>query len=279
MKQTLTAERDIVIFDCDGVFYSWRHYNKGQKDLFPSDPMHHAKRFCAEIKAEVVPLLLPVLTRDEAAILGKRSYEETGDGLHYFVELASRHGFDPEEFREQLHRVYHQLQFQRVAKDYPELLEPCAESSLHLQALGSRVNFGVLSQSCRDNWLKPLLGSKNILNHIKPEYLFGFKEFGWNEKSVSAKGLGIIMDAMEADPSRVVFVEDTKKNLYHVKKEYPDALTAHVSDWQTATPEDDYIDLSVDTTLDFLRRLRDTHMDMTPHCRIENKPRALSLTP
>ncbi|PZO88843.1 MAG: hypothetical protein DI626_00785 [Micavibrio aeruginosavorus] len=276
MKQALTAERDIVIFDCDGVFYSWRHYAKGASDTVPSDPMHHAKRFCAEVKADVVPLLLPVLTRDEAAILGKRSYEETGDGLRYFVELATQHGFDANEFREQLHIAYHQLQFKRITESYPEVLAPCLESGQHMQALASGgVNFGVLSQSCRDNWLKPLLGSKNILNHIKPEHLFGFKEFGWNEKSINAKGLGIIMDVMEADPSRVVFVEDTKKNLYPVKAEYPDVLTVHINDWHMPTPEDDYIDVAVDTTLDYMRLHRAARV---PQPAVKAQPRPMSLT-
>lgn len=254
MKQVLSAQRDTVIFDCDGVFYSWNVFGGMEK----------AMDFCAVVKAEVTALLLPFLSAQEAAAIGKRSFEQTGDGLKYFVDIAEENGMDGVEFREQMHILYHQRQMMRVRETVPALLTPCVETSQHLYALGRRVQFGVLSQGCRDNWITPLFEEKGIGDYFKPANIFGFREFGWNEKSASAKGLGIIMNAMEVDPSRVVFVEDTKKNLRPVKEEFEDVVTVHLADWQAPAPEDDYIDVAVASNLEFLRMLRTAHLGMTP---------------
>ena len=74
----------------------------------------------------------------------------------------------------------------------------------------------------------------------------------------------MIMDGMGADPSRVVFVEDTMANLRPVKESYKEVVTVHLSDWQTASPEDDYIDLCFSSNLEFLRALRAAHPAMAP---------------
>lgn len=254
MKKVLSAHRDIIIFDCDGVFFSW--------NLFGG--MEKAKDFCGNVKVEVLSHLLPILNAKEVAAIGRRSYEETGDGLKYFVDIAERNGMDGAEFREQMYTLYHQVQFKHARERVPGLLAPCFESSRHLIALGNRVQFGILSQSCREHWVKPLLEEKGISRCFKPDNIFGFREFGWNEKSVSAKGLGMIMDGMGADPSRVVFVEDTMANLRPVKESYKEVVTVHLSDWQTASPEDDYIDLCFSSNLEFLRALRAAHPAMAP---------------
>jgi FMN phosphatase YigB (HAD superfamily) len=255
MKQALTEQRDTVIFDCDGVFYSWNIFGG----------MDGAKDFCAKIKVEVIALLLPFLSAKEVVEIGKRSYEETGDGLRYFVDIAIKHGMDGDAFREEMHTLYHQQQLLHVRERVPQLLAPCPESTQHLAALRNRIRYGMLSQGCRDNWLRPLLNAKGVLDYFNPNHLFGFKEFGWNEKSINAKGLGILMDVMEVKPSQVVFVEDTMKNLYPVKVEYEEVLTTHLHDWQMPGPDDDYIDLSVASNLEFLRHLRAAHFGVTPH--------------
>lgn len=267
MKQVLSARRDIIIFDCDGVFYSWNAFGGMEK----------AKDFCAIVKAEVTAHLLPFLSAPEAAAIGKRSYEETGDGLKYFVDIAQENGMDGLEFREQMHILYHQRQLARVRESVPGLLAPCAETNQHLYALSRRVQFGVLSQGCRDNWINPLFEEKGIGGYFNPANIFGFREFDWHEKSASAKGLGIIMEAMEATPSRVVFVEDTMKNLRPVKEAYNEVATVHLADWQTPTPEDDYIDISLASNLEFLRALRAAHMNMTPALQRTPDPLGLNL--
>ncbi len=265
MKQTLTAQRDTVIFDCDGVFYSWNVFGG----------MDAAIDFCADVKAEVTSLLLPHLRPEDAKLIGRRSYKETGDGLLYFVEIAQERGMDGMEFREQMHSLYHQLQMLRVRERFPGLLSPCAESLEHLAALSGKVQFGVLSQGCRDNWINPLFAEKGITGHFKAANIFGFREFGWNEKSASAKGLGIIMECMEVAPSRVVFVEDTKKNLRPVKETYEEIVTVHLSDWEAPDESDDYIDLSAASNLEFLRTFRKTHMAATPHLQTTHIPLGL----
>lgn len=265
MKQVLSAQRDTVIFDCDGVFYSWNVYGG----------MEGAKNFLADVKAEVTALILPFLTTDDAKTIGRRSYEETGDGLKYFVDIAVENGMDGDEFREQMHTLYHVCQMARVRKQFPNLLSPCQETIQHLSALSDRVQWGVLSQGCRDHWITPLFREKAIDGFISPDKIFGFREFDWNEKSVSAKGLGKIMDYMGVDPSRVVFVEDTKKNLRPVKETYADVLTVHLADWEHPQPEDNYIDLEVASNLDFLRAFRTTHLGLNQV--LQRKPDALGL--
>lgn len=267
MKQTLTAQRDTIIFDNDGVFYSWNVYGG----------MSGAKEFCAGIKAEVIPQFLPILSAEQARKLGKRSYRETGDGLRYFVNMAAQRGYDLETFREDIHTAYHQLQLHRVQTHYPAILAACSETVRHFNALSNHARFGVLSQGCRDNWINPLLEKKNILSYFDQDHIFGFKEFGWNEKSANTKGLEIIMQKMNADPSRVVFVEDTKKNLIKVKDTFPEVLTVHIEDWEKALPEDHYIDVVVPSNVVFLRKFRAAHLDMTP--RLQSASNVLGLHP
>lgn len=254
MKQLLTPQRDVVIFDCDGVFYSWNILGG----------MDAAKRIYAQSKADVVPRLLPCLSSKEAADIGARSYAETGDGLAYFVPIAREQGYDEAAFRDELHTLYHKHLLGQIRKNHPEVLMPCTETLYHLDAL-SHVRMGVISQSCRESWLLPLLEEQGILGRFNPAHLFGFKEFDWHEKSQSARGLGMIMDAMDVDPARVIFVEDTKKNLRPVKDEYPHALTVHLTDWQTTEPEDTHVDLSFASKLEFLRTFHAVHRDYTPH--------------
>jgi FMN phosphatase YigB (HAD superfamily) len=267
MKQKLTEQRNIIIFDCDGVFFSWKLLGGIEK----------AKDFCAKVKVEVLSHLLPFLSAEEIAVIGRRSYEETGDGLKYFVDIAEKNGMDTAEFREQMYTLYHQVQFRHAREYVPGLLTPCFESSQHLLTLGNHMQFGILSQSCRDHWVKPLLEEKGISCCFQPDNIFGFREFGWNEKSLSAKGLGMIMDAMGADPSRVVFVEDTMANLRPVKESYKEVVTVHLSDWQTASPQDDYIDLCFASNLEFLRALRAAHPAMAPS--MQRTPYVLGLHP
>lgn len=254
MKQLLSAQRDTIIFDCDGVLYSWNLFGGIEK----------AKDFCAQAQVEALSRLLPVLSAEEIAAITRRSYEETGDGLRYFVDIAEKNNMDRAEFREQADMLYHQVKLKHARERAPGLLAPCSESSRHLLALGNRVQFGILSHSCRDHWVKPLLEGKGISRCFRPDNIFGYREFGWNEKSVSAKGLGMIMDAMGADPSRVVFVEDTMANLRPVKESYKEVVTVHLSDWQAPSPQDDYIDLCFASNLEFLRALRAAHPGMAP---------------
>lgn len=267
MKQVLSAKRDTVVFDCDGVFYSWNVFGG----------MGKAMDFCADVKVEATARLLPFLNAKEAADIGRRSYEETGDGLTYFVSIAEENGMDGAEFREQMHMLYHQILFAHVRERVPSLLTPCLETSRLLYALSSRVQFGVLSQGCRDNWITPLFEERGISNYFKPANIYGFKEFGWNEKSASAKGLSIVMEAMEVDPSQVVFVEDTFRNLRPVKETYEDVATVHIPDWQTPAPEDDYIDLSFASNMEFLRSLHAAHRDATPTLQRTHDPLGFNL--
>lgn len=256
MRQLLTPQRDVVIFDCDGVFYSWNALGG----------MDAAKLFYAESKANVVPRLLPSLSREQAATIGAESYAKTGDGLAYFVPIAKEQGYDEVAFRDELHTLYHTALLLDIRRKHPQVLLPCTEMLHYLNEL-RHVRMGILSQSCRQSWLLPLAEEKLILNLFNPAHLFGFKEFDWHEKSQSARGLGMIMKAMGVDPARVVFVEDTKQNLRPVKREYPHVLTVHLTDWQTTEPEDTYVDLSFPSLLGFLRDFHEIHRSHTPDLR------------
>lgn len=253
MKQSLTHDRDVVIMDCDGVWYSWGIFGD----------MEGAKNFCADVKAAVVPLLLPSLSPADVRILGRQSYEQTGDGLRFFIDRAKKAGMDPETFRHDLSTLYHQEQYRRIKQDYPEVAAPCPRTLNAMRQLEPRIQYGMLSQSCRDNWLEPLMNDWGIRPFFRPEHTFGFREFGWHEKSQSARGLGILMETMGVEPSRVIFVEDTHRNLAPVKESYEEVLTVHLYDYNPPT-EADHIDLSFGTRADFFDAMVGVHLAPAP---------------
>ena len=244
MHKRPLGERDIVIWDADGaLLYSYAKMFGG---------MEGAKIACGAVKVMAVMELLHSLAPEMAFETGKRSYEETGDGLLYFEDVAVKEGWDRAHFREQISILYHRKQIEVFSVSHPAMFMPCPETNGFFDGMGKNVRHAVLSQSNRDHFILPTMDSQKIRNRFDPDFIWGFSEFKNQEKSVNGNAIGMQMAAMGVAADRVVFVEDTKKNLRACAKDHPDIYTVHIADWEKTNPEDSFVDLSVGSKLEFM---------------------------
>lgn len=238
MKQTITNKRKFILWDLDGVHY-------------PYDAFDDVTAFCAEIKGDVAPAMLDCLTREEAMALGKKSYKETGDGLHYFVERAQARGFNVEKFRDELHARYHKIQWDRIRIQYPQLLKPCEETNRHFARLSPFVQNGLLTQSCLKTWAVPFLSAQEKIGFFNQEALSGFRESNWERKKASTEPLRLSLARANAKAEESIFVEDNLDNLCTAKKYSGDILTVYLCYKKPLAVVPDYVDIQTPNIVTF----------------------------
>lgn len=259
MKQVLNASRKVFLHDLDGVHYSY--------ELFGN-----VYEFCADVKSEVVPKLLPGLTKEDAKKIGKESYLQTGDGLHLFIEMARDRGHDVDEFRDRLHADYHKLQLERVRNLVPQVLEPCDRTIDLFKQLSPSVRHGMITQSCRVEWASPILSAKKHIGFFEQDSVFGFREFGWQRKAASTFALSALMKHMDARPEQSVFIEDNLDNLKKAKELSGDLLTVFLCHSKPQNPVPAYVDVQVPTLRDFF------DLAASAHAAPAIKPRSVAAT-
>ncbi|MFA5592969.1 MAG: hypothetical protein WC989_06625 [Micavibrio sp.] len=216
-KQTLTTRRKKILEDLDGVHYDYTE--------IPS-----ITDYCGDIKAAIVPPLLPGIGTEEAKRIGQQSYFDTGDGLEYFIRMAQDRGMDADLFRDALHESYHVTQWERMTVDFPHLFHRCdatVASYTRLQTHG--VAHGLVTQSCLQTWAIPLLTSQGKIGFYRQEALGGFRESGWFRKKDSPEPVLRGMKRMDAAPEELVFIEDNLDNIETAKTISGDILTVFIS--------------------------------------------------
>lgn len=232
MKCTLDHTRTVFIHDHDGVHY--RYLDNPDYISFLSDA-----------KGEAASALLSGLTREQASIINTEYYAKYHDGSRGFYELAVRQGHTLEDFRLKLHHEYHRVAYQRMKKEYPDWIRPCAETREYMQQLSGHIRHAILTQGCPENWAKPNLAHIGILQHF--EVFLGSQDTDFLLKSESTRPIELALEAMNAKPYESVFIEDTLKNLAKAKERFPDLCTVYICDDKPLETLPDYVDIQVDT--------------------------------
>ncbi len=232
--RAMLAGRDVFVHDFDGVHYDYADH----PDIYD---------FLGDVKAHVLKNLIPEipLTFAEMKDIGKASYRETGDGLRYFLPLAADHGYDEAEFRAQVHIDYHRVGCEWALEQCPYLFEPCESTNAGFDALQGKVRHAILTQSCVDNWARPILQHMNRLQFFEQDKLIGFAECGFVTKADSTAPLEMAIKLMNADPRRVAFIEDSLLNLKKAKELSPDILTVYCHHKKPLADVPSYVDMMV----------------------------------
>lgn len=243
--QILTPQRTHWIFDVDGVLHSY----EGIPDVMA---------FFAQVKLKTLRDDFHMMTDDEIIGLGKKSYLETGDGLHLYSDHAVQTRIIANEnkdlFREGLLRRFHRKKLQATQEGNLDLLQGCSQTNDFLSKLNNAgIGFSFLTQSCRRHWAEPVLQSRGLLEHFNRYQSLDFHEIGYQTKKLSYSPIEQAVKATDLTPDKIVFIEDSADNLVTAKKRFPTLLTVLISKTPVSGPAASFIDRQAEDLKMFLQ--------------------------
>lgn len=257
---TLDAQRTILIHDLDGV----HHRYDGLPDLYD---------FYAKVKYTTLSPHFPDMSAEEIKRHGLDSYKQTGDGLLLFHDLAIARGMNKRDatlFRERIFRDFHQVGRQILEAQAPDIFKSCDLTLRLFEDVAPFVRHGLLTQSCGENWGKPILQAQGKLKFFDGGALVDFAACDFVTKAMSVEPLRHIMGLMKASPEQCVFLEDSLANLERAKQLSPDIMTVYICHDLPLAELPSYVDMQARGLKEVLYKLRHIHMapnfgnEMTP---------------
>lgn len=245
------AEKTNGLWDFDGVKYDY------------SDAFYEA---CHTAKALAISTLFPDMGYAKALELSYISFLQLHDPFAAYIPFAEEHGETTESFREKIHVAYHVKKLDTLRKDMPEVLAPQHDNIAALKKLDGTINHAIITHSSIDEWCNPASKSMGLFPFF--QHIFGYKEFGYENKAESPRAVTTALDALKARPEHSFFVEDTAANLVMAKAAYPELTTVLKLDYN-APPVDrvalSHIDVIIRKPFDLLNHLVQIHgLEHTP---------------
>lgn len=230
MTQNLDSSRTVFIHDFDGVHY-------------PNAAIPHLHDLLGHAKAEVAVRMMPSLAYEDALELGLTSYAQTGNGMSLLERHAKTLGLDADLFQREFHFDLHKSLYASVMKSHASVFSPIAAINAHLENLRGKIRHGLVTQSCLVHWARPHLTALGRLDYFEKNAIFGFAESGFLTKAESTKPLAIAIEALNAKPDEVVFIEDSLANLKRAKELDEKILTVYTCHDHPLEAVPDYVDL------------------------------------
>ncbi len=234
-RHALTAARDIIIFDFDGVL-----------NLYGGLSNDEILALYARNKIKAVREVYPnwEISDEYIVELGRKSYNETGDGKLLYADEALRLGLikdhQTDEYREKMLRSFHRHMLEDVRLSASDIFNRDDELISVFRTLKQRgFRFGILTQSCKENWVIPILEAKGLLEFFNKTDIFDFHDSQYALKAKSAKPLTQAIDTMGILPEHTIFVEDSEKNLEVARSLNPNIFNGYISDTQKVAPHID----------------------------------------
>lgn len=230
-----------VIWDMDGVLHPYLPFAQ-------SLPHWNRAAVRAFNKVAGIAGIEHNLTAEEAEIEANISFRDKGLSTKFFTQTYK---LCPEQMHLEFHR---ETALQDVISSHAEL--PALFDRMgHLKHI-------ILSQGSRE-WIERCLDANGLSKYFG-DAILGFEDVGMEKKSESPRPFKAAIDLSGIAPSRLVIPEDMKRNL-KIAKQHFGMQTVFVAEsglepeWVILpTLEDDYIDLSVQHTTDFVNHLLKT---------------------
>ncbi len=241
--EQLLQHRDAVLWDFDGVLYSY-HFN----DIEPAD-LHH-NFYSANGKG--AQGLIPSLSDEDAYRLGGESFVKYHDTVTGFLPYAEETGLDINEFKKQLLAAQLKWSFKHISENIPQLIAPCEETNQLFADLDQFIRHAMITHANAQYWAEPVsehLGVHNYFDHI-----LGYDDFDFKSKGQSAYAVELAMQKLGATSEESIFIEDQIKHLEVAKESYPDLCTVLI-EGETSIAQPEYVDIMVSRPKDFMKQL------------------------
>lgn len=242
-KLALTPDRRFWVNDIDDVHHSY----EGAGDIYD---------FYAHVKYLTLREDFPTLSPEDIRAIGRKSYDETGDGLLGFTSLAKEWNLISAEredlFREGLFRSFHREKFQYAKENNMALLNPHTRTIKLLEQLRGHVQHGILTQGCLMNWVRPVLESRGTWEFFTKHACLDLHDIGYETKKLSTRPIQMAIAALGATPAQTVFLEDSVDNLKMAKIFNPDILTVLITRKNPEPEFEPFIDIHMPDLATFL---------------------------
>ena len=115
---------------------------------------------------------------------------------------------------------YHKRLFVEVMDNHYNVMYPSESLSAKFKTVSAHVDNLILSNASAEHWIMPILRFREQDKFIKKGNVLGIDDFGFEPKGMSDKGITVALNKLGYQPSEVLFVEDTLKNLKVAKASY-----------------------------------------------------------
>lgn len=213
---------DTVIWDFDGVFYSYQQTSR--------------EMFCTAAAKGALKLGLP-LSMEEALAIAYRGAEYNHEAKTFFLE---EYDIDPSEY----HLTFHEFVDDSFLKPCPNM-QACFPQAAHLKHV-------VMTHSAR-SWLKRAMRQLDIEKFFPEDTLYCFEDYDYMRKDSGRQPFETVLKKADRPPETALMVEDTAANLLHPYE--MGMMTAHIHHGEPLKDKPTHVHLQCENAPDVLRML------------------------